>query len=115
MTEDAARDRMFELHMQNYERNRMYPPTNRKDQTMNPEKVLEEIAIAIKHRTISTIHRWNIVYYYGRITCVPTYVNVPEQIILHEFTEKMLNEGFSVVYWNQLKANVIKLYEELQL
>lgn len=80
----------------------------------NPEFILNEIAIAIKHRTISDTHRWKIIYYYTRITCVPTYVSTPNQIILHEFTEKMAIEGFSTIYWNQCKQNVIKLYRELQ-
>lgn len=80
---------------------------------MNPEPILEEVAIAIKHRTISTTHRWYIVYYHERITCVPSYVNVPPEIILHEFTEKMVQQGFSLTYWNQLTTNIIKLYEEL--
>ncbi|GAH79879.1 unnamed protein product [marine sediment metagenome] len=79
----------------------------------NPEQVLEEIAIAIKHRTISDTHRWKIIYYHDRLTCVPTYISTPEQIILHEFTEKMVQKGFSLTYWNHLKANVVKLYKEL--
>ncbi len=88
------------------------PPVPSK--TFNPERVLTDIAIAIKHRTISYSHRWNIVYYHTRVTCVPTNVDVPSQIILHEFTDKMANDGFSAIYWNQLKANVIKLYKELE-
>lgn len=80
---------------------------------MNPEIVLNEIATAIKYRTISTTHRWCIVYYYDRITCVPSNFDAPVEIILGEFTEKMVQKGFSVIYWNQLKANVIKLYKEL--
>ncbi|GAH34332.1 unnamed protein product, partial [marine sediment metagenome] len=35
------------------------------------------------------------------------------QIILHEFTEKMVQKGFSLTYWNHLKAKVTKLYKEL--
>ncbi len=80
----------------------------------NPEQVLEDIAIAIKHRTLSCTQRWKIIYYYTRITCVPIEVDVPDKIVLHEFTNKMLEKGFSVTYWNQLKANVIKLYKELE-
>lgn len=34
MTLVADRDRMFEVHMENYERNRMYPPRYRKEATM---------------------------------------------------------------------------------
>ena len=34
MTEDAVRDRMFEVHLENFERNRMYPPRYRKESTM---------------------------------------------------------------------------------
>lgn len=79
----------------------------------NPEKVLDEIANAIKHRTISTTQRWKIIYYHTRLTCVPTTFDVPNKIVLHEFTENMVNKGFSVTYWNQLKTNVIKLHEEL--
>lgn len=81
----------------------------------NPERVLEAIATAIKHRTISTTHRWYIVYYHTRLTCVPSYVNVPPEIILHEFTNKMIDKGFSIAYWNHLKAKVIELYKELEL
>lgn len=80
---------------------------------MNPEKVLEEVATAIKHRTISYSFRWNIVYYHDRFCCVPTNVNVPPEIILGEFTEKMVQDGFTVAYWNQLKTNITKLYKEL--
>jgi len=79
----------------------------------NPEQVLQEISIAIKHRCISATHRWKIILYHERLTCVPSYTPVPEQITLHEFTERMVNNGFSVIYWNQLKQNVIKLYKEL--
>ena len=79
----------------------------------NPEQTLEEIAIAIKHRTISHTHRWKIIFYHERITCVPAYADVPSQIVLHEFTERMVHRGFTTTYWNQLKQNVIELYKEL--
>jgi len=82
--------------------------------TFNPEQVLEEISIAIKHRTISHTERWKIIYYRERLTCVPNFIDVPSQIVLHEFTERMVQRGFSVIYWNQLKQNVVKLYKELQ-
>ncbi len=84
------------------------------DKRFNPERVLEEIAIAIKHRTYSSSERWNIVYYHERLTCVPSYINVPPEIILNEFTEQMVQRGLSVIYWNGLKQNVVKLYKELQ-
>lgn len=93
---------------------RTSPQPSRKDQAMNPEKVLEEVAIAIKHRCISNTHRWYCVYYYGRICCVPSHVNVPPEIILCEFTENMVQKGFSVIQWNQCKQNIIKLYKELE-
>lgn len=80
---------------------------------MNPEPVLDEIGIAIKHRCISTTKRWHIVYYHDRICCVPSYENVPPEIILGEFTEEMVQKGFTYTYWNQIKTNVFKLYEEL--
>lgn len=89
-------------------------PTATPSKTFNPEVVLNEIAIAIKHRTISHTHRWKIIYYHTRLTCVPIEANVPDKIVLHEFTENMVNNGFSVTYWNQLKQNVIKLYKELK-
>lgn len=92
------------------------PPAARADKpkTFNPEQVLEEISIAIKHRTISHTHRWKIIFYDERLTCVPAYADVPEQIVLHEFTERMVHRGFSTIYWNQLKQNVIKLYKEFR-
>lgn len=80
---------------------------------MNPEALLQEVAIAIKHRCISSTGRWYVVYYYTRICCVPSHENVPPEIILGEFTEKMVQDGFTVVYWNQLKTNITKLYKEL--
>lgn len=80
----------------------------------NPERVLAEIALAIKYRTISHTHRWKIIFYHERITCVPAYADVPSQIVLHEFTERMTHRGFTTIYWNQLKTNVIKLYKELE-
>jgi len=83
--------------------------------TFNPEQVLEEIAIAIKHRTISHSERWKIIYYRDRITCVPGYTDVPHQIILHEFTERMGQRGFSAIYWNQLKQNVTAFHKELHI
>ncbi len=79
----------------------------------NPEVILADIAIAIQHRTISHTHRWKIIHYHDRITCVPAYADVPSQIVLHEFTERMVHRGFTTIYWNQLKTNVIKLYKEL--
>lgn len=79
----------------------------------NPEEVLADIALAIKHRCYSKTGRWCIIFFHERICCVPTYENVPTEIILGEFTERMVLEGFTVVYWNQLKTNVIKLYREL--
>lgn len=85
----------------------------RRAQIMNPELVLDEIATAIKHRCISTTDRWYIIYYYCRICCVPSYVDVPPEIVLGEFTGKMVDDGFTVVYWNQLKTNITKLYKEL--
>lgn len=92
------------------------PPATRPDESsaFNPEQVLQEIAIAIKHRTISHTHRWKIVYYHERLTCVPAYADVPQQIVLNEFTEQMVHHGLSVIYWNQLKQNVVKLYKEIQ-
>jgi len=88
-------------------------PTVGPAKNFNPEQILTEIAIAIKHRTISDSNRWKIIYYYKRITCVPSCAYVPPQIVLHEFTEKMVHRGFTTIYWNQLKQNVIKLYKEL--
>lgn len=79
----------------------------------NPERVLTEIAIAIKHRTISTSLRWKIIYYHTRLTCVPIESDVPEHIVLHTFSESMVNRGFTAIYWNQLKQNVVKFYKEL--
>jgi len=81
--------------------------------TFNPEHVLNDIAIAIKHRCVSNSATWYIIYYHCRICCVPANVKVPPEVILHTFTEAMVQEGFSIVYWNQLKANVTKLYKEL--
>lgn len=80
---------------------------------MNPELILNEVAIAIKHRCITDTCRWHIVYYHERICCVPSYQNVPPEIIMGKFTERMVNEGFSVVYWNQIKTNITELYKEL--
>lgn len=80
---------------------------------MNPETVLDEIAIAIKHRTVSDTNRWHIVYFYDRITCVPSYTNVPPEVILGKFTEDMVSKGFSTSDWNQLKTNIIKIHKKL--
>lgn len=80
---------------------------------MNPEQLLEEVATAIKHRTISTTFKWYIVFYYDRITCVPTYVNVPVEIIIHTFTEKMVQDGFTPQQWQQLKTKATEFYKEL--
>lgn len=80
---------------------------------MNSEQLLKEVATAIKHRCISTTHRWHVICYAQRICCVPTYENVPPEIILTEFTENMAQEGFSIHQWNQLKTKLIKLYKEL--
>lgn len=80
---------------------------------MNPEPVLNEVATAIKHRCISTSMRWHIIYYYDRICCVPSYENVPPEIILDEFTEQMVQAGFTANQWDHLKTQITKLYEEL--
>ncbi|GAH90107.1 unnamed protein product [marine sediment metagenome] len=80
---------------------------------MNPEKVLEEIAIAIKHRCPSTTLRWYIIWYYGRISCVPSNFDTPVKFVLGEFTERMVEEGFTVVYWNQLKTNITQFHKEI--
>lgn len=80
---------------------------------MNPEQLLKEVATAIKHRTISTTHRWHIVYYYNRITCVPSYVPVPPEIILSEFTEQQVQRGFTAGEWHDLKTKVTEFYKEL--
>lgn len=81
---------------------------------MNPEKAIEEVATAIKHRTISKTHRWSIVYYYNRFTCVPSYVNVPPEIVITEFTEIMVQRGFTVEEWNDIQTNILELYKELE-
>lgn len=80
---------------------------------MNPEKLLEEIATAIKHRTISTTFRWHIVYYDTRICCVPSNKNVPPEIIVGYFTEQMVQRGFTANQWNDLKTKIVKFYKEL--
>lgn len=80
---------------------------------MNPESALLEVATAIKHRCISTTHRWHLVYYHDRICCVPSYEDVPPEIILGEFTEIMVQRGFTVREWFDIKTNITKLYEEL--
>lgn len=85
------------------------PPAKR----FNPESILADIAISIAHRPISHTHRWKIIFYHERTCCVPAYADVPSQIVLHEFTERMVHRGFTSIYWNQLKQNVIKLYKEL--
>lgn len=80
---------------------------------MNPFEALEEVATAIKHRTVSTTHRWYIVYYYDRITCVPSYKEVPVEIIIGYFTETMVQRGFTVHEWFDIRTNITKLYKEL--
>lgn len=80
---------------------------------MNPEKLLDEVATAIKHRCISSTGRWHIVYYYDRVCCVPSHENVPPKIILGEFTAKDVQEGFSVNQWDRLKTKLVELYKEL--
>lgn len=80
---------------------------------MNPEELLKEVTTAIKHRTISTTFKWHIVYYYNRITCVPTNVNVPDEIILDEFNEQMAQDGFSANQWAHLKTRIVEIYKEL--
>lgn len=79
----------------------------------NPEQALDQVAASIKHRTISKTHRWKIVYYYTRICCVPYSEDIPPQIIIGEFTQQMVDTGFTLVYWNQIKTNIIKLQKEL--
>ena len=90
-----------------------YSQTVRKEQNMNPEQLLDEVATAIKHRTISTTFKWNIVYYYDRITCVPTNVNVPPEIIFGEFDEETVQAGFTATQWALLKVGITKFYKEL--
>lgn len=80
---------------------------------MNPEKLLDEVATAIKHRTISTSFRWYLIYYYNRVTCVPSYVPVPPEIILDEFTEQQVQRGFTTKEWDQLSTKVTEFYKEL--
>lgn len=80
---------------------------------MNPEQLLKEVATAIKHRTISNTHRWHIVYYYNRITCVPSNINVPPEVVFFYFTEQMVDRGFTPEEWNTLKAKVTEFYKEL--
>lgn len=80
---------------------------------MNPEQLLEEIATAIKHRTISTTFKWHVVYYHYRVTCVPTYVNVPPEIILCEFSEKDVQQGLKKKSWTELSRRIVEIYKEL--
>lgn len=80
---------------------------------MNPEPLLDEVATAIKHRCISTTLRWNVVYYQDRICCVPTYENVPPEIILCQFDSMMIRDGFSIQQWNRLASKITKFYMEL--
>ncbi len=80
---------------------------------MNPELQLNEVATAIKHRCISTTERWHIVYYHNRITCVPSYENVPPEIILAEFTEIMVERGFTVHEWHDIRNKIAWFYKEL--
>lgn len=80
---------------------------------MNPEILLNEVTTAIRHRCISTTHRWHLIYYHDRISCVPSYENVPPEIILCVFTEHQVRTGFTAEQWSDLKANIMKLYKEL--
>lgn len=80
---------------------------------MNPEPILLEVATAIKHRCISTTERWHCVYYHTRICCVPSYQNVPPEIILCEFTDKDVREGFELKLWTQLAKRIVDVYKEL--
>lgn len=80
----------------------------------NPEKVLVDVANAVRHRPIAITGRWKIIYYHTRICCVPVTCAVPDKIVLNTFTERMAREGFSAVYWHQTKMNVIALYKELE-
>ncbi|MBA7574340.1 hypothetical protein ES708_16145 [subsurface metagenome] len=91
---------------------------------MNPDKTLEaledaikdickDITNAVKHRTISSTQCWHIVYYHGRICCVPTIFVVPPEIILGKFTDQEAQDGFTVYQWNQFKTQIALLYKEL--
>ncbi len=80
---------------------------------MNPEQLLVEVAIAIRYRCISTTHRWHVIYYQDRITCVPSYENVPTEIILTVFTEHQIKAGFTDKHWDDIKTKVTEFYKEL--
>lgn len=80
---------------------------------MNPEQLLEEVATAIKHRGISTTERWHIVYYHDRVCCVPSYENVPPEIIIAEFTDQMVTDGFTVHQWHDIRLKITWFYKEL--
>jgi len=113
MTNLSDSEYRLDLAIQNFERNRMYPPNHRKDKIMNPEPILVEVATAIKHRCISTTEKWLVVYYHTRICCVPSYVCVPPQIILCEFNEKEVSAGFDLKLWTQLSRRIVQLYKEV--
>ncbi len=80
---------------------------------MNPELQFNEVATAIKHRCISTTEGWHVIYYRDRICCVPSYEDVPPEIILTVFTEHQVQTGFTTQHLNNLKTNIVKLYKEL--
>lgn len=80
----------------------------------NPEKVLVDVANAVRHRPISITERWKIIYYHTRICCVPMTCACPDNIVLNLFTERMALDGFTAVYWHQTKLNIIALYKELE-
>lgn len=80
---------------------------------MNPELILADIAIAIKHRTISTTHKWHIVFFEQRICCVPAYWAVPDNTILGTFSEQQTIDGFTVHEWENLKTRFIEISKEL--
>jgi len=80
---------------------------------MNPEVLLNEVALAIAHRCISTTERWHLIYYHNRICCAPSYEGVPPEIILISFTEEMAQGGFKTGQWNLLKTRIAKLCKEL--
>lgn len=81
---------------------------------MNPELVLTDIATAIKHRTISDTFMWHIVFYHDRITCIPTYIDVPDEIILGTLSEQQALDGLPTLEWENLKTRVTKIYKELK-
>lgn len=80
---------------------------------MNPETLLNHISVVIEQRPVSPADKYFLIYYEGRIRCVPRRPLKPNTLVLGVFTDEYLRAGLTDKDWTIVVKKLVPFFERI--